>query len=213
MSEDALSEGFYRAREQELQGRVGPKRFRHSQNVAATAADLARAYGVDEAKARLAGILHDWDKGYDDPAILDRVEEYQVEVDPELLEMPRLLHGMTAAAALAWEYPEIPADVLQAVRRHTVGAADMAPLDMVAYIADALEPGRVGPEADALRAAVGEVSLRELYLRTYAHLFGTMLERRKKLYSKTTAFWNAYMQDEGTYRAAPGADPMPSAVR
>lgn len=213
MGDDALSEGFYREREQELEGRVGPKRFRHSQGVAATAVELARAYGLDEAKARLAGILHDWDKAYDDPAILERAAEVGASIDPELLSMPRLLHGMTAAAALEKEHPCIPADVLQAVSRHTVGAADMAPLDMVAYIADAIEPGREGAEADALRAAVGQVSLRELYLRTYAHLLCSMLERRKRLYSKTVGFWNAYMEQEGAYRAAPGADPMPSPVR
>ena len=114
---------------------------------------------------------------------------------------------------LGREFPEIPSDVLQAVARHTVGAASMDPLDMVVYIADALEPGRVGPEEDALRQAVGAVSLRELFLRTYAHLLGSMLARRKRLYSKTTDFWNAYMEEEGGYRAAPGADPMPHASR
>lgn len=213
MSMDALGERFYQDREAQLAQRVGPKRFAHSQGVAATAAELAAAYGLDERKARLAGILHDWDKAYDDPAILERVTECGAEVDPELLSMPRLLHGMTAAAALAREFPEIPADVIQAVARHTVGAADMGPLDMVVYIADALEPGRTGAEADELRQAVGKVSLRELYLRTYAHLMGSMLAKRKRLYSKTIAFWNAYMEEEGSYRAAPGADPMPGAVR
>ena len=213
MSADALDEGFYRAREAELAERVGPKRFAHSQAVAATAAELAAAYGLDERKARLAGILHDWDKAYDDPAILARVEELGVAVDPELLSMPRLLHGMTAAAAQARDFPRIPADVIQAVGRHTVGAEDMEPLDMVVYVADALEPGRTGPEAEALRQAVGAVSLRELYLRTYAHLLCSMLARRKRLYSKTAAFWNACMEDEGSYRAALGADPMPSAAR
>lgn len=213
MSEQPLSQGFYQAREEELSGRVGPKRFAHSQAVARTAEQLAQTYGLDVAKARLAGILHDWDKGYDDPAILARVEEFDAEVDPELLEMPRLLHGMTAATALGAEHPDIPADVLQAVARHTVGAEDMEPLDMVVYIADAIEPGRQGAETDALRDAVGNVSLRELYLRTYAHLLCSMLARRKRLYSKTVGFWNAYMDEEGTYRAEPGADPMPGAVR
>lgn len=213
MGEEALTQGYYEARERELQGRVGPKRFAHSQGVARTAAGLARAYGLDERRARLAGILHDWDKGYDDAAILARVKEHDVPIDPELLGMPRLIHGMTAAAALGREHPEIPADVLQAVSRHTVGAASMEPLDMVLYIADAIEPGRPGDEAQALRDAVGKLSLRELFLATYAHLLCTMLERRKRLYSKTTEFWNSYMDEEGGYQAAAGADPMPTCGR
>lgn len=206
---DALSEEYYHAREAELADRVGPKRFAHSRGVAATAGRLAEAYGLDAAAARLAGILHDWDKAYDDPAILARAAELGVVADAELMGLPRLLHGLTAAAALGQEHPEIPGEVLSAVERHTIGAADMQPLDMVVYIADAIEPGRMGEEAEELRALVGKVDLRDLYVRTYAHLMSGMLDRRKRLYSKTVDFWNAYMDAEGGYRADAAADPMP----
>ena len=124
--------------------------------MAGTAARLARAYGVDECKARLAGLLHDWDKGYDDAGIRARVEELGLAVDPYVFEeMPWLLHGPTAAAALARAFPCLPRDVVQAIARHTAGAVGMTDLDMVVYVADALEPGRDYAGLDEIRALAG----------------------------------------------------------
>lgn len=209
---DVLSDEFYRARKDELATRVGQKRFEHSKGVAKTAAKLARAYGADEREARLAGILHDWDKAYDDPAVLARVEELGLKIDPELRGMPRLLHGYTAAAALHRDYPDIPASVLKAVHDHTIADEDMSDLDMIVYIADALEPHREGKRTEELRKMIGKASLRELFLNTYAHLLTNMLERRKRLYSRTVSIWNSYMDAEGNYRAGKDADPFPKTM-
>ena len=83
---DALSDAFLEARERDLRERLGRRRYEHTLGVAGTAARLARAYGVDERKARLAGLLHDWDKGYDDAGIRARVEELGLAVDPYVFE-------------------------------------------------------------------------------------------------------------------------------
>ena len=85
---------------------------------------LARVYGADKTAARMAGLLHDWDKGYDDPGILARADELGMELDAELSAMPRVLHGLTAAVALGRAFPELPPKVLAAVERHTLGAVD-----------------------------------------------------------------------------------------
>ena len=105
--------------------------------------------------------------------------------------MPNVLHGITAAKALGREYPAIPADVLQAIDRHTTAADDMTPLDMVLYVADAIEPGRVFGRIDELRSLVGEVSLEELYFHTYEYWVFLLLERRKPLHPDTIRIWNA----------------------
>lgn len=78
------SDAFYEARRDELEKRVGPRRFKHSLGVSETAEELARIYGADETAARVAGLLHDWDKGYDDPGILARADELGMELDAEL---------------------------------------------------------------------------------------------------------------------------------
>ena len=192
---DPLSKAFYKARREELRERVSPKRFKHIMGVSEAAGQLAECYGVDVKKARLAGLLHDWDKGYDDEGARQRVYELGMEdeVDPAIVEnMPHVLHGWTAARALGREYPCIPRDVLQAIERHTTAAETMTPLDMVLYIADAVEPGRKFGRIDELRSLVGKASLEELYFKTYEYWVFLLFERRKPLHPDTIRIWNAY---------------------
>lgn len=192
----ALTKRFYDLRKAELETRVTPKRFKHSLGVSKACVQLAKAYGLDEGKARIAGLLHDWDKGLDDEQARARVVELGMEdeVDPFVVEhMPAVLHGNTAARALAQEFPEIPGDVLQAIDRHTTADEHMEPLDMALYIADAIEPGRQFGRIDELRAAVGSCSLEELYFKTYEYWVFLLFERGKPLHPDTIRIWNSYM--------------------
>lgn len=190
---DALSDAFFAARKRELAARVSEKRLHHVEGVVAACERLAKLYGGDVRKARLAGLLHDWDKGYDDPGIRARVEELGMEgeLDPWVVQnMPQVLHGHTAARALSREFPQIPEDVIQAVDRHTVAAVDMTKLDMIVYIADAVEEGRRFGRIDELRAAVGEADLEELFFLTYEYWTFLLFERRKQLHPETIRIWN-----------------------
>ena len=190
-AQDPLGEAFFEARRRELAERVSDRRYRHVMGVTETCADLACTYGVDVAKARLAGLLHDWDKGYDDAGICARSREVGLEADPFVVEaMPRVLHGMTAARALGREFPEIPCDVLQAIERHTIAARDMAPLDMVLYVADAIEPTRTAERVWELRDEAGRVPLKTLFFDVYRHWLILMIERGCTLHPSTIDIWN-----------------------
>lgn len=203
--EDVLSDAFFEARAADLAQRLGHGRFEHSQGVAKTAQNLARLYQIDECKARLAGLLHDWDKSYDDKGIRERVEELGLLVEPFVFEnMPQLLHGPTAAAALAREFPALPRDIVQSIERHTAGAVDMSDLDMIVYIADALEPGRDYHGLGAIRGLAGEVALEELYVTTFQHVLLNLVERRKRIHPQTVAIWNYYIARS---REAAGKEP------
>lgn len=200
---DVFGKKFYGKREEELRKRVKPKRFEHVMGVASTAEKLARTYGVDPQKARLAGLLHDWDKGYRDGEIRQRARE--LGVDAEVGEwvvdaMPEVLHGPTAAAALGREFPEIPADVLQAIRVHTTGAVEMGGLDKVLYVADAIEPNRAFEEVDALRGLVGQVSLDELFYQVYKHWTLLLVERDVVLHPDTIDIWNSIAKGKSKAR-------------
>lgn len=189
----ALSEAFFEARAAELASRVNERRLRHTYGVVAAAERLARTYGVNVRKARLAALLHDWDKGFDDEGMRKRVLELGMTdaVDAWVLEnTPYVLHGNTAACALSRAFPEIPADVIQAIDRHTVAAVDMSALDMVLYVADAIEDGRQFGRIDELRAAVGKVDLEELFFLTYEYWVFLLFERRKQLHPDTITIWN-----------------------
>lgn len=194
MTEDVLSDAFFDARERDLEQRLKPKRFEHSKSVSEMAVELARAYGADVRKARLAGLLHDWDKEFGDEEIRERARTMGVDVDPYVLEtMPRLLHGPTAAAELERTYPDLPADVIQSIARHTAAAIGMSDLDMIIYVADAIEPGRDFAGLDELRAMIGNATLEELFATTFNHILLTLVERRRRLHPATVEVWNHYM--------------------
>ena len=165
---DVLSDAFFQARRAELAQRVKSKRFEHSLGVSEMAGRMARIYGADEGLARLAGLLHDWDKGYDDEGIRRRVAELGLmEQLASYMDMPHLLHGPTAAAALKRDFPQLPDALLQSIRLHTTGAVRMTDLDMIVYTADAIEPSRDYPGIEVLRQLVGVVDLQELYLSAF----------------------------------------------
>lgn len=129
---------------------LSAQRFQHVEGVVKTAAELAARHGADVAKARLAAWLHDIAREW--PA--ERLAEYarRMGVPDEFGDDPLLWHGPVAAAlASAWFGVE-DEDVANAIRYHTTGRAGMSTLEMVVFLADAIEPGREYPGVDHLRA-------------------------------------------------------------
>lgn len=194
-TEDPFDEAHYKMMKKRLKKRLNDSRFKHSKGVAKTSAQLAEVYGLDPDMARMAGLLHDWDKCYSDKDARRWAIELKVDIDPVVIEeMPWLLHGPTAAAALKNEFPEFGDEVFSAIARHTSGAVDMSALDCVVYIADIIEPGRdYGPDSglDELRDIVGEVSLEELYFQAFKFTFFYLLKGDRVLFPGTADIWNA----------------------
>lgn len=201
--EDPLGKRFYKARKAEVEQRVKAKRYKHILGVADTAEILASTYGVDVEKARLAGLLHDWDKGMRDGEIRQRAIDLGIleEVGPWVVEhMPEVLHGPTAAAALKREFPEIPDDVLHAIKCHTTGALEMSDLDKVLYVADAIEPNRQFAEADAMRDLVGKVDLDELFYQVYKFWTFALIRNDVVLHPDTIEIWNSIAKGKSKAR-------------
>ena len=66
--------------------------------VSETAARLASAYGADVEQARIAGVLHDWDRERGPEGLLAAAREAGVEISDIDERVPYLLHPRTAAA-------------------------------------------------------------------------------------------------------------------
>jgi HD superfamily phosphohydrolase YqeK len=102
-----------------------------------------------------------------------------------------VLHGPAAAVRLAAE-GERRADVLEAVRWHTVGSAEWGPTGRALYMADFLEPGRTFGHADRAYFA-HQVPLD--FDGTFRQVVRTRLEwalrEGKALLQPTVQLWNA----------------------
>ena len=169
-----------------------PHRLAHTLGVAACAARLARSHGLDEACARAAGLLHDWEKASCSGDLVARARELGVEMGVDLELVRPLLHGVVAARVLPARYPGLPACVLRAVERHTTGAADMSGLDMAVYVADAIEPGRPEtPAVAAMRAGAETLPLDELWFRALSSSIAYVVEGGRYLYPPTFDVYDA----------------------
>jgi len=186
----------YQTAELALRARLGDSAFAHCNRVAMMAAALAETYGEDVELARLAGLLHDWDRDLDDEALLERAHQLGIAVTDIDLRRPYLLHAKTAAADLARSFPGLPQEVISAVRNHTVGAPDMSELDKVVFLADSLEPARHYGNVAEVRDLVGQVDLDELFVRTYRMSLMRIVDRRRWIHPETVAVWNALVAKE-----------------
>ncbi len=130
---------------------IGEKRYVHSIGVMETAVELAKAYGGDEEKARIAGLLHDCAKYRDHLYLLKRVSDFDIILDDMMLQNKELIHGPLGAKVAEIEYNVKDKEILNAIYYHTVGKEDMTQLEKIIYIADFIEPGRNFPGVDFYR--------------------------------------------------------------
>ena len=110
--------------------------------VARSAEILAQRHGLDTAKARLAGMLHDLARLYPLERLLEECRDRHIAIGAFERRNPIVLHAPLGAALAHEEYGIDDPEVLGAIAKHTLGDASMSPLDCVVYLADGLEPGR-----------------------------------------------------------------------
>ena len=133
-----------------------PKRMPHVLGTAEEAAELARRFGADETRARVAGLLHDCTKKLNMAEQLALCEQYDIRLDPLERKALKLLHAKTGAAIARHVYG-VDDEVYEAILYHTTGRAGMSLMEKILYLADYIEPSREfanDPDVVRLREAV-----------------------------------------------------------
>jgi nicotinate-nucleotide adenylyltransferase len=142
---------------------VSPSRFLHSRNTALLSYDLSVRFGLDPRAGYLAGIAHDMCKslGEEELRILARKDRGAISKLEK--KKPSLLHARAAAVLLRERFGISDERILDAIRFHTTGSAEMGALAKVVYIADKTEPCRVSVSPE-LRERVRSGSLDDLFI-------------------------------------------------
>ncbi|MCL4424888.1 MAG: bis(5'-nucleosyl)-tetraphosphatase (symmetrical) YqeK [Firmicutes bacterium] len=168
---------------------LSDKRWRHSQKVAEVAVALAKRYHLDEEKASLAGILHDFAKEIDDGLMLKLAAEFNIINNMVERDHPNILHGPVAAAMVQETFDVGDQEVIAAIAHHTTGAAGMTDLEKIIFLADFIEPTRNFPGVDKLRR-LAEESLEQAVLAGLEHTFIYLLRRGLAIHPSGIEAWN-----------------------
>lgn len=125
-----------------LKDSIDSKRYEHTLGVAYTAASLAMKYDYDVNTAYMAGLLHDCAKGMTHKERLEYCRKYNIDVTNVEYDNPSLLHAKVGARMAYEEYEIDNSDIIDAIRYHTTGRAQMSLLEEIVFVADYIEPNR-----------------------------------------------------------------------
>lgn len=128
------------------------KRFNHSVGVAFKAIEIIRDnhLDVDEEKAYIAGLLHDYAKFTTIEEYMRIVSEYNY--PREVLNLnEKVLHGILGYRVVFEELGITDKEILGAIENHVFGKENMSPLEEVIYLADYIENNRIGEEYEFVR--------------------------------------------------------------
>lgn len=127
-----------------------PNRVKHVLGCRDTAVELAKRWGADPTDAGRAGLLHDITKALDGPLQLTLCREYGIVLGDFSRENPKTLHALTGSLVAERIFGENK-QVVDAIRSHTTGKANMNTLEKILYVADYMEPNRDFPGVETLR--------------------------------------------------------------
>lgn len=166
--------------------RVTPARREHIARVTALLATWADTLALPPAERAAwidAGRLHD--------ALRDTSEDALRALSGEPDLPVGMLHGPAAAARLVRD-GESRADVLDAIRWHTVGSASWNRVGRALYMADYLEPGRRFSRADrAYLAAQVPHDFDATFRQVVRHRLEWSLREGHELFPTAVALWNS----------------------
>lgn len=136
----------------ELKTRVTQRRYIHTLGVEEKAVELAKRYGVDENRVRIASILHDVAKSVEVESLKKICREnFLDELSVEDLEVVEILHGFVGYLIARDEFGIADEEILEGIKYHTIGKKGLSLLGRIVYIADAIEKNRDYPGVESIR--------------------------------------------------------------
>ena len=186
----------------ELRARMTPELpaglLAHIDRVVELADRIARAHGLDVARARLMAQAHDLVRAVDGAELLRRAEAYGLAIDPVERDEPVILHGPVGAIELRERLGVTDAGVLFAVHWHTTGHPDYDAESWAMFLADKVDPHKVErwPALAAVRD-LAETSLEAAALRYLDLRLGEAVERRWSVHPMATLTRNALLRRLG----------------
>jgi predicted HD superfamily hydrolase involved in NAD metabolism len=148
-----FGEEMLAALREKMKNEMGEKRYNHTLEVEKMAARLGEIYAPDKISAlRAAALLHDVTKERTVDEHIAICESAGLVVSRAELKSPKMFHAKTGALVILQKYPQFATDeIVNAVRYHTTGKADMSIMEKIIYLADYIDMSRTFEDCVALR--------------------------------------------------------------
>ncbi len=172
-----------------LKERLSERRFRHSLAVADSARQLALHYGGDPEKAYTTGLLHDVCKDTPPGEQLQYMLGNGLSLTPVELAAPKLYHAMCGALYAERELQITDPEILNAIRYHTTGRAQMTLAEKIVFIADFISADRDYPGVDHMRATAAR-SLEEAIVEGLAFTVKELADKANPIHPDTIDAYN-----------------------
>lgn len=171
-------------------------RYQHTIGVMETAILLARQYEVDEKKAEIAAIFHDYAK------FRPKEEMKQIivaeKMAPELLQYnSELWHAPVGAFLVEKEVGIVDMEILNAIKYHTSGRVGMSMLEKIIYLADYIEPGRQFPGVEEVRE-LAKKDLQLALIRAVQNTISFLMKKNQPVFPDTFHTYNDLIANRRT---------------
>ncbi len=178
-----------------LKEKLDDYRYNHCLAVAKQALYLAEKYGANKEDAYVAGLLHDITKNESYENQLRFIKDCGIILDDVLKNSPKLLHAVTGALFVEKNFNIHNKEILNAIRYHTTGKADMTLLEKIVYIADYTSADRNYPDVDVVRGLV-EKSLDSAILYALSYTIKNLVDKQCAVHIDTLNAYN-YLANGG----------------
>jgi predicted HD superfamily hydrolase involved in NAD metabolism len=168
-------------------------RYQHTLGVMETAIQLAKQYGADVKKAELAAIFHDYAKFRSKEEMKQIILEQNMPNDL-LVYNTELWHAPVGAYLVKTEVGIQDEDILDAIRYHTSGRANMTLLEKIVYVADYIEPGRIFPGVDEVRE-LAQQDLDKALIKALQNTIQFLLKKNQPIYPDTIHTYNSLIME------------------
>ncbi|MGX6961806.1 bis(5'-nucleosyl)-tetraphosphatase (symmetrical) YqeK [Vagococcus xieshaowenii] len=174
-----------------VHAQMSEKRFVHVLGVEKAAIALAEQYGEDIEKASIAALVHDYCKERPDTDFQSYIDK---QLYPEAISQfgNEIWHGLVGADIIHDELGIADSDILNAVRHHTTGSANMSLLEQIIYVADYIEEGRDFPGVEEARQKARTDLVEAVAYETQKTLT-YLVEKGVPIYPKTIETYNVWV--------------------
>lgn len=163
------------------------KRLRHTANVINCALNKAKELNLDTEKVRISATLHDCAKYIDHT----KVKGFVLPKDVPAPVVHSFLGAFIAEKYLGVDDQEI----LDAIRFHTSGKANMTLLGKLIFVADMVEEGRDYEGVEYLRELYEQEDFEKCFVECLKEEFLHLLNKKQRIYVETINAFEYYVKD------------------